>query len=429
VPHADHPAVRYSLESLARRLRETPTGDEASLTSASVGDTLAPHEPTRDIPPAAVVEAPLSPLTGDDTTISPAQRDTDTGATPACDSDPAATGIFDSTARQSAPRSEEFDLSATLAHRSSISPEQGGIPDNFDEYEIIEELGRGGMGVVYKAREKNTQRLVCLKMMLGGEYASPEALRRFQVETEAAAHLDHPNIVPIYRAGVVNGIPYFAMKYVAGKAMDAIDREEFKADPRRCVELVAKICRAVAFAHSRGILHRDLKPANILLDRDDEPHVTDFGLAKRMDDDSGQTRTGLIMGTPDYMSPEQAVGNNALVTVTSDVYSLGSILFDLLTGQPPFKSATIVETLTRVTREPARIPTTLHRQVDRDLETICLKCLEKDPGKRYRSAASLADELERFLRSEPIEGRPVGSAERCWRWCRRNPGLASLSAA
>ena len=142
------------------------------------------------------------------------------------------------------------------------------------------------------------------------------------------------------------------MKYVAGKAMDSIDRNEFKADPRKCVELMAKICRAVAFAHSRGILHRDLKPANILLDQDGEPHITDFGLAKKMDDDSGQTRTGMIMGTPDYMSPEQAVGNNALVSVTSDVYSLGSILFDLLTGQPPFKSATIVETLTRVTKEP-----------------------------------------------------------------------------
>ncbi len=327
------------------------------------------------------------------------------------------------------------DVDATLGPATAGSAggpvvQRPGRPGSrIDDYEIVDELGRGGMGVVYRARELSTQRIVCVKMMLGGEYASPEALRRFHVETEAAAHLDHPNIVPIYRAGDVQGVPYFVMKYVEGQGLDGVPRDHFKNNPREAVELMSKICRAIHFAHARGILHRDLKPANILLDQQGEPHVTDFGLAKKIDDDAGQTRTGMIMGTPDYMSPEQATGRNDLVTVTTDVYSLGSMLFDLLTGQPPFKSATVIETLTRVTKEPARMPIVRNQRIGRDLETICLKCLEKDPNKRFRSAASLADELDRYLRGEPIESRPVGSTERLWRWCCRNPVQAAFGAS
>jgi serine/threonine-protein kinase len=344
------------------------------------------------------------------------------------DLDAEATRLFDTDVAGLNPNDSGPSMGQTLdPSQSTEASGERGRPPRFDDYELIEELGRGGMGVVYKAREQGTNRIVCIKMMLGGEYASKEALRRFQIETEAAAHLDHPHIVPIYRAGVVEGFPYFAMKFVDGKSMASIDRSHFLGHPREAVQLMVKVCRAIEFAHSRGILHRDLKPGNIMLDKQGEPHITDFGLAKKMDEDSGQTHTGLIMGTPDYMSPEQAIGAHAQVSVTSDVYSLGSILFDLITGQPPFRSATVVETLSRVTQEPARNPTTINQRVSKDLQTICLKCLEKAPQKRYRSAASLADELDRYLRGEPIQGRPVGSGEKLWRWGRRNPVLATMS--
>ncbi len=375
-------------------------------TLASPSETLAPSTPER-LQPSSVSQLPSEP----DTTRFIDVAAADTGGANRAD--------FDATMGPAA---------AGFAGGPGV-PKPGRPSSRFDDYEIIDELGRGGMGVVYRARELSTQRVVCVKMMLGGEYASPEALRRFHVETEAAAHLDHPNIVPIYRAGEVQGVPYFVMKYVEGQGLDGVPRDHFKNNPREAVELMSKICRAIHFAHARGILHRDLKPANILLDQQGEPHVTDFGLAKKIDDDAGQTRTGMIMGTPDYMSPEQATGRNDLVTVTTDVYSLGSMLFDLLTGQPPFKSATVIETLTRVTKEPARMPMMLNQRIGRDLETICLKCLEKDPNKRFRSAASLADELDRYLRGEPIESRPVGSTERLWRWCCRNPVQAALGVS
>ncbi|MCU0961386.1 MAG: protein kinase [Pirellulaceae bacterium] len=372
---------------------------------------------------------------------SPAQTiaPTDTGTGALARSQPDTTGpdvtrvaVPSATAASSHAVADGFDVTrgpVQVEPGSTPAPPADGATRQFDDYEILGELGRGGMGVVYRAREISTQRIVCVKMMLGGFYASLEARNRFRIETEAAAQLDHPNIVPIYRAGEVDGIPYFVMKYVDGQGLDQVPRDHFRNNPREAVALMSKLCRAVHFAHARGILHRDLKPANVLVDADGQPHVTDFGLAKRIDDDTSQTRTGVIMGTPDYMSPEQAIGRNDLVTVTSDVYSLGSMLFDLLTGQPPFKSATVIETLTRVTKEPARMPTVCNARIGRDLETICLKCLEKDPNKRFRSAASLADELDRYLRGEPIESRPVSSAERLWRWCGRNPVLAGLSAA
>ena len=426
VPATDRPALKAALERIAGQYQGGPP-DEPSLVTETVASTIDLDSPPRDtsVPQETDATTAMSaPSSAGGRSTS--QEDAAPGATrPVSPEDASGETVeFDSTSPASSAAPERGE-SATLGPETITGRPQLQL----EGYELLGELGRGGMGVVFKARETTTQRLVCIKMMLAGEYASPDAVRRFQVETEAAASLDHPNIVPIYRAGETRGIPYFVMKFVDGKPLNKAQREDLTSDPRTVSQLMSKICQAVHFAHARGILHRDLKPANILLDNNGEPHITDFGLAKKIDDDAGQTRTGMIMGTPDYMSPEQAVGRNDLVTVTSDVYALGSVLFDLLTGQPPFKSATIVETLTRVTKEPARTPTMLNKRVGRDLETICLKCLEKDPAKRYQSAAAVAEELQRYLQGEPILGRPVSSSERAWRWCRRNPVLSALSAA
>jgi serine/threonine-protein kinase len=295
-----------------------------------------------------------------------------------------------------------------------------------EDYELLGELGRGGMGVVYKAREKSVNRVVALKIMIGGEYASAEAVRRFHIEAESAGSLEHRHIVPIYHVGEIQGMPYYTMRLVEGSGLDGAARRKLAEQPRLAVDLVRKVALAVHFAHSRGILHRDLKPANILVDRDGEPHITDFGLAKRLDQDSGETHSGLVIGTPDYMSPEQAAGNTKDVSVASDVYSLGSILFELLVGEPPFRSKTIMQTLSRVTHEAPRKPITANPAIGLDLNTICLKCLEKEPVKRYASAQELSEELQRYLNGQPILARPVGRRERAVRWCRRNPAVAAL---
>jgi eukaryotic-like serine/threonine-protein kinase len=431
-PGAQRDHLRLWLEATAHHFRR-----RSSLSAPSpTAETLAPVDAktwpqypdafatsdtrTMEMPSAALPSAPLSSesMSPIDSTTSDDQRATRSMHAPGSGSDQ---GPADDTHFQ-VTMGGETPLPADSRSDGLATPQ-------FDGYEIVEELGRGGMGVVYRAIELSTQRTVCIKMLIGGQFASPEARRRFHLETEAGARLDHPNIVPIYRTGDAHGVPYFVMKFIEGTSLENVTREHFRGHPHEAVALIAKLCRAVHFAHARGILHRDLKPANVLIDTQGEPHITDFGLAKRIDDDTSQTRTGTIVGTPDYMSPEQASGRNDLVTVTSDVYSLGSMLFDLLTGQPPFRSATIVETLTRVAREPARIPATLNHKVSRDLETICLRCLEKDPNRRFQSAAALADELARYLRGEPIESRAISSGERLWRWCRRNPVLAALSAS
>ena len=327
--------------------------------------------------------------------------------------------------------SEEKAEKGNLHEKRSTPASPGSIAKTLgalEEYELLDELGRGGMGVVYKARERSVNRVVALKMMLAGQFASPEALRRFQIEAESVASLDHPNIIPIYHVGEINGMPYFVMKYVDGTSLDRFARGRFTTEPQAAAELLRKICLAVHFAHQRGILHRDLKPGNILIDQHGEPHITDFGLAKRMDQDQGETQTGTVIGTPDYMSPEQAAGLSNNVSVASDVYSLGSVLFDLLTGEPPFRSKTMMQTLMRVTKEPVRSPTSLNRSIGLDLETICLKCLDKDSERRYSSAGEVAAELERYLKGHPIHGRRVGKLERTQRWCRRNPKVAMLGA-
>jgi tetratricopeptide (TPR) repeat protein len=316
----------------------------------------------------------------------------------------------------------------------------------FGDYELVEEIARGGMGVVYRARQVSLNRLVALKMIAAGQLATPASVQRFRTEAEAAARLDHPHIVPIYEVGEYEGQHYFSMKLVEGgtvadlsprpKVQGPKSREassESKAHSPQSTEsaarLVATVARAVHYAHQRGILHRDLKPTNILLDSQGEPHVTDFGLAKLAEDDSSLTLSSVILGTPAYMAPEQAAGGAKQLTTAADIYSLGAILYELLTGQPPFRAETAVETLRRVCQEEPTRPSSLNRGVDRDLETICLKCLGKDPQKRYGSAELLAQDPDHWSNGEPIVARPVGTAERAWRWCRRRPVVAGLSAA
>ncbi|MHC4401860.1 MAG: protein kinase domain-containing protein [Planctomycetota bacterium] len=295
----------------------------------------------------------------------------------------------------------------------------------FGDYQLLEEIARGGMGVVYKGYQVSLNRPVAVKMILAGRLASAADVRRFHTEAEAAAYLNHPNIVPIYEVGQHEGRPYFSMGLVEGGDLtEHVAR--FTEDQRAAARLMATVAQAVHHAHQRGILHRDLKPRNILIDPAGQPQVTDFGLAKRMEQSSQLTQSGAVLGTASYMAPEQARAEK-VVTTAVDVYSLGAILYELLTGRPPFRGRTPAGTILQLLDSEPQRPRGINPKIDRDLETICLKCTEKDPGRRYGSAAALAEDLNRWLAGKPISARPVSGRERLWRWCRRNPALAAVT--
>ncbi len=298
----------------------------------------------------------------------------------------------------------------------------------FGDYELLEKVGEGGMGVVFKARQKSLDRIVAVKMLRLGRHAGVEFVRRFRAEAVAAASLQHPHIVAIHEVGSHEGQQFFVMDYIAGQSLARfVGNRPLPA--RQAAQLVRSIGEAVQFAHDHGILHRDLKPANVLVDTGGQVHVTDFGLARRLEGDSELTLTGQVLGSPHYMPPEQAAGKRGLVSRRTDVYGLGAILYHLLTGRPPFLGEDLADTLQEVlNREPVS-PRLLNPSVPRDLETICLKCLEKDPARRYPTVSAAVEELDRFLQDQPIQARPVGQWEKAWRWCRRQPVRAGLILA
>ena len=316
------------------------------------------------------------------------------------------------------------------------------FPRAFGDYELLEEIARGGMGVVYRARQVSLDRPVALKMILSDQLATTATVQRFYSEAEAVARLDHPNIVSIYDIGQHLDQHYFSMRLVAGGTLAArrsefqvtafdsgrrVSRYQLRVQHQNAATLLCKIARAVHYAHERGILHRDLKPTNILVDETGEPYLTDFGVAKSLEVDIGLSQTGSVLGTPGYMAPEQAAGRSKELTTAADVYSLGAILYELLVGNPPFHAETTLETLRQLAEQEPVSPCAVNPRIDQDLQTICLKCLSKDPKRRYGSAEMLADDLNRWANHEPILARATSRGEKVWRWCRRNPGLAVAS--
>ncbi len=325
--------------------------------------------------------------------------------------------------RQIAEQLQPYELS-TVGGDQGASGERGQKLGTFGGYELESEIARGGMGVVYRAKQKSLQRSVALKMVLAGNHASAAELARFRQEAEAAARLDHPHIVPVYEVGEYDGRRYYTMKLTEGGNLNS-QLGRLRQDPKSAVRLVEAVARAVHFAHQHGILHRDLKPANILVDQVGEPHVADFGLARLTDSNDKMTQTGATLGTPGYMAPEQIRGDK-LITTAADVYSLGAILYVCFTGEPPFRGANAWESMQETLGSDPPSPRSANPKIDRDLETICKKALERDSTQRYESAAALAEDLSRWLKHEPIAARPPGPFRRGLMWVRRHPAWTAL---
>lgn len=316
-----------------------------------------------------------------------------------------------------------MDANAESPREKELSSEE--MPREFGDYELLEEIGRGGQGVVFRAWQRSLSRTVAVKVIGVGQWTTNAHLKRLRREAEAAAKLNHPGIVPIYEVGERDGTAYFSMRFVEGDSLDDVVSRG-PVLPRQAAELMAKVARIVHYAHEHGILHRDIKPGNILLDANGEPHLTDFGLARLVEHGSTVTGTQEVMGTPSYMAPEQAIGNNAAVGSGTDVYGLGTVLYELLTGNPPFSGGTTYETIRLLLDSEPRQPRSWNKKIDRDLSDICLKCLEKNPRYRYPSALALAEDLERWLRHEPILAKRSGIFTRSRKWVERNPTIAAL---
>jgi tetratricopeptide (TPR) repeat protein len=411
VPEPERSRLRPELESVAQaHENRSPEPDDTALPAR--GDGPVEHDELSAtvtyMPPATEgTQARAADITAAEGTLA---------FGPAAEPSPAVDG--------NAAPSEVVAEDARTLHSGRPAAQAPALP-KLAGYEVLGILGRGAMGVVYKARQRGLKRLVALKMILSGAHAGPGELARFCTEGEAVARLQHPNIVQIYDVGELDGRPYFSLELVDGGNLAGKTNGE-PQPPREAARLVRLLAEAMNCAHQQGIIHRDLKPANILLTRDGSPKISDFGLAKRLEEDAGQTHSGSILGTPAYMAPEQAEARFPEVGPRSDVYSLGVILYELLTGRTPFRAPSVVETLELVRHREPLPPSELQPAIPRDLETICLKCLRKDPRQRYDGAAALAEDLRRFLTDETILARPVGRGERLWRWCRRNPRLALL---
>ena len=323
---------------------------------------------------------------------------------------------------------EEAISDVARQQRATRSERLAAILGELGDYELLEEIGRGGQGVVFRARQKSLNRTVALKVISLGQWASKAHVKRFRRETEAAASLDHPSIVPIHEVGERDGSCYFSMQFIEGGQLDEVVRRT-PMSIRQAAELIAKVARTVHYAHEHGILHRDIKPGNILLDKNGEPHLNDFGLARLLDTQSSVTRTIDVLGTPSYMAPEQAAGEHAKISKATDVYGLGAVFYELLTGHPPFSGGTTYQTIQLLLDTEPRQPRFWNRKIARDLSTICLKCLEKDPQRRYSSALALAEDLEHWLKHEPILAKRSGFFTHARKWVRRNPAVAALIAA